>query len=90
MALLALGKYVQALQGSGPPTPLTGHIRLPGGEPVPFSTETLGYQMEITSGFGGTVEVRLDSANAVERAFVALDWEGSTAAGRRARRGRPD
>ena len=76
VALLALGKYVQALQGSGPPTPLTGHIRLPGGEPVPFSTETLGYQMEITSGFGGNVEVRLDSANTVERAFVALDWEG--------------
>ena len=43
---------------------------------MPFSTETLGYQMEITSGFGGNVEVRLDSANAVERAFVALDWEG--------------
>ncbi|MDE2742317.1 MAG: MG2 domain-containing protein [Gemmatimonadota bacterium] len=77
VALLALGKYVQALQqGSGPPAPLTGHIRLPGGEPIPFSTDALGYQQEITSGFGEQVEVRLDSANTVERAFVALDWEG--------------
>ena len=75
-ALLALGKYVRAMQGDGPPAPLTGTIRLPGGEPVPFRTESLGYQVEIASGFGGQVEVRLDSAVTVERVFAALDWEG--------------
>ena len=75
-ALLALGKYVRALQGDGPPAPLTGTIRLPGGEPVPFRTESLGYQVEMAGGFGGQVEVRLDSAVTVERAFAALDWEG--------------
>ena len=70
MALLALGKYVLALQqGNGPPAPLTGHIRLPSGRSVPFSIDGLGYQKEITSGFGGAVEVHLDAANTVERAF---------------------
>ena len=77
VALLALGKYARSLErGSGPPEPLTGSIRLPGGESLPFSTESLGYQLEITSGFGGDAEVRLDSTNPVERAFAALDWEG--------------
>ncbi len=76
MALVALGKYDRALRGGGSPAPLTGTIRLPGGEPVPFRTESLGWQVEIDSGFGGPVEVRLDSAAAVERAFAALDWEG--------------
>ena len=77
VALLALGKYARSLErGSGPPEPLTGSIRLPGGESLPFSTESLGYQLEITSGFGGDAEVRLDSTNSVERAFAALDWEG--------------
>ena len=77
VALLALGKYVLALQqGNGPPAPLTGHIRLPSDRSVPFSIDGLGYQREITSGFGGAVEVHLDAANTVERAFVTLDWEG--------------
>ncbi len=77
VALLALGKYVQSLQqDSDPAASLTGRIRLPGGQLVPFSTDALGYQMELTSGFGAPVEVHLDSANTVERAFVALDWEG--------------
>ena len=75
-ALLALGKYVRAMQGDGPPAPLTGTIRLPGGESVPFRTESLGWQVEIASGFGGQVEVRVDSAVAGERVFAALDWEG--------------
>ena len=43
---------------------------------MPFNIEGLGYQRAITSGFGGEVEVHLDASNAVERAFVALDWEG--------------
>lgn len=77
MTLISLGKYVLALQqGNGSPAPLTGHIRLSGGQSVPFSIEGLGYQREITSGFGGKVEVHLDASNTVERAFVALDWEG--------------
>ncbi len=77
MALLSLGKYVLALQqGNGPSVPLTGHIRLPSGESSPFNIEGLGYQREISSGFGGKVEVHLDASNTVERAFVALDWEG--------------
>ena len=75
-ALMALGRYVRALRGQRPPAPLTGAIRLPGGDSVPFRTEGLGYQVEIDSGFGGQVEVRLDSAVGVERAFAALDWEG--------------
>ena len=48
-ALLALGKYVRALQGDGSPAPITGTIRLPGGESVPFRTESLGYQVEIAA-----------------------------------------
>ena len=75
-ALMALGRYVRALRGQRPPAPITGTIRLPGGEPVPFRAEGLGYRVEIDSGFGGQVEVRLDPAVPVERAFAALDWEG--------------
>ncbi len=75
-ALLALGKYDRALRGDGPPAPISGTILLPGGEAVPFRTESLGYQVEIDSGFGGQVEVLLDSAVGVDRAFAALDWEG--------------
>ena len=77
VALLALGKYVLALQqSSSTSTPLTGHIRLPGGQTVPFSIDGLGYQLEIASGFGGDISVHLDADNAVQRAFAALDWEG--------------
>ena len=43
---------------------------------MPFNVEGLGFQWEISSGFGSEVEVRLDPSNTVARAFVSLDWEG--------------
>lgn len=77
VSLLALGKYVLALQhGNRTVAPLTGRVRLPGGRSVPFNVEGLGFQWEIASGFGSEVEVRLDPSNTVARAFVSLDWEG--------------
>ena len=75
VTLLALGKYLNALEDDGV-SPLTGHILLPTGERLEFHTEELGYQVQITDGFGGEVQVHLDQDLGIERAFVALDWEG--------------
>ena len=72
--LVALGKYLKTLDAQD--TALRGHIRLPDGQQVDFDTRAKGYQLEIAHGFGDSVEVYLDSSSALERAFIALDWEG--------------
>lgn len=75
--LLALGKYLRALEGSTEQTPLiAGTITLPDGEKVKFETESIGYQLDIESGFGKKLKVHLDKKSTVKRAFVILDWDG--------------
>ena len=74
---MALGKYDRALRGGG--SPRASHRNdpaCPAVSPCPSAPRALGWQVEIDSGFGGQVQVRLDSAVAVDRAFAALDWEG--------------
>jgi uncharacterized protein YfaS (alpha-2-macroglobulin family) len=75
--LLAIGKYLQTLEGSqDEPRLIAGSVSLPSGEKVSFKTEEVSYQLEIGSGFGKTVEVYLDEHSTVKRAFVTLDWNG--------------
>ena len=75
--LLAMGKYLQALEGKGGPPPLmAGQILLPGGGQVPFNSRELAFQTSIDSGFGGQVEVLLEPSSSLERVFVRLDWAG--------------
>ena len=75
--LLAMGKYLKALEVDADDTPfMAGSLSLPDGQTVDFQTEAISYQIDIESGFGESVEVRLDQSSTVKRAFVTLDWEG--------------
>jgi alpha-2-macroglobulin len=74
-ALMALGNYHRSIQRGELPE-LIGTIRLPAGEEIPFHTDGRAFHREIESGFGKQVEIRLAPDAGVERAFVALAWEG--------------
>jgi uncharacterized protein YfaS (alpha-2-macroglobulin family) len=75
--LLAMGKYLLALEGSMEQPPLlAGTITLPDGEKVDFNTKEISFQQEIESGFGQTLTIYLDEKSTVQRAFVTLDWNG--------------
>ena len=75
--LLAMGKYLRALEDGTDETPvMMGTLSLPDGQTIDFNTEEISYQVEIESGFGRELEVRLDKNATVKRAFVTLDWDG--------------
>ncbi len=74
-ALLALGKYIRATEGDQP-LRLMGSVTLPGGEVVPFDTDSRFYNVDIESGFGQSVRVQLNPESTVTRAFATLAWSG--------------
>jgi len=75
--LLALGKYLRAMElGADQQHILAGRILLPNGEPVDFSTEALGFELEIDTGFGQDIEITLDDRSTVKKPMAALEWEG--------------
>jgi len=74
-SLMALGNYYRSIQRDELPE-LIGTIDLPGDEQLPFHTDGRAFRREIKSGFGKQLKVRLAPEAGVERAFVALAWEG--------------
>ena len=75
--LLAMGKYLHALEGgSDQKILMAGEISFPEGEALAFETEDFSQQFEITQGFGGDIGVRLDERSTVARAFATLEWDG--------------
>ena len=74
-ALLALGKHIRATEGDQP-LRLTGSVTLPGGEAVPFDSDSRFYNIDIESGFGQSVRVQLNPESTVTRAFATLEWSG--------------
>jgi hypothetical protein len=73
--LLAMGKFLQAVEGEGNPL-MKGKFILPDGKVSEFDTRKRSAGAEISSGFGGEVRVILDPSSTVQRAFAALDWNG--------------
>ena len=74
-ALLALGKHIRATEGDQP-LRLTGSVTLPGGEVVPFDSDSRFYNIDIESGFGQSIRVQLNPESTVTRAFATLEWSG--------------
>lgn len=74
-ALLSLGKHIRATEGDQP-LRLMGSVTLPGGEVVPFDTDSRFYNVDIESGFGQSVRVQLNPESTVTRAFATLEWSG--------------
>lgn len=75
--LLAEGKYLHALEGqSGSKPRLNGTITLPGGEKVPYDTEDISFDLELSEGFGREITVELDKSYSAKRAFSTLSWNG--------------
>lgn len=75
--LLAMGKYIQALdRGAGDKPRLAGQLRLPGDRRIDFDTRQFGYQLDLHSAIGKEIELVLDSKSTVSRAFVTLEWDG--------------
>jgi len=56
-ALLAIGQYLEAVEGHETPV-MKGRIRLPGGRNVPFETADVDFNLVFETGFGEPFEVR--------------------------------
>lgn len=75
-ALLAMGKYLEMSTAGATAPRLSGAVLLPDGETVQFDTDERSVRIPIESGFGGDATVTLDANTDLERAFVAMEWEG--------------
>ncbi len=76
-ALLAMGKYLQKVEGSSTgEARLSGSIELPSGESIAFDTRALNWTYAFEEGFGKKVVLHLDQNSSVNIAFATLTWEG--------------
>ncbi|MCF7928197.1 MAG: hypothetical protein K9L68_04435 [Spirochaetales bacterium] len=84
-SLLAAGNYLDSLgEGSYSADSTSGEsgrlmegtIILQDGERLSFSTRENRHQVELDSGFGGTVRVEPAAGSESSRLFVTLEWEG--------------
>ncbi len=86
-SLLALGKYLRSLEAPG--NRIAGSIFLPDGKTIPFSTEEMVYQIDLTdmvyppdsgtipeSREDSSISIAIDPDSSAKRVFTALAWEG--------------
>ena len=74
--LLALGKYLKALEDKQPDQPrLAGKIRI-GNREILFDTDERIFETEISDGFDQSVVIELSDKTTTKRVFTTLSWDG--------------
>ncbi len=74
-SLLAMGKYINVLNGQTENVKLKGTVILANGEKVAFDSDK-SINLEINSDYGKPVQVILDNESSVKRAYTTLSWNG--------------
>lgn len=76
-ALLALGKYLRALEGANnQPLHVLGTLTLPNDEILNIDTNKPFYTVGLENGFGQNLTLHLDAQTTITRAFATLEWSG--------------
>ncbi|MBN2707819.1 MAG: alpha-2-macroglobulin family protein [Calditrichaceae bacterium] len=76
--LLALGKYMKAIEGDEKKT-LMGQITLSGGKKVSFNVENKPFTYSLENGFGKLLRIELDKRTTTNIAFITLTSSGKPA-----------
>ena len=74
-SLLAMGKYIHALNNQSENIKLKGTVVLPDGNRLAFDTDKT-FNLEIDKGFGKSIQVILDNETSVQKAYTTLTYNG--------------
>ncbi|NIM15392.1 MAG: hypothetical protein GTO45_25725 [Candidatus Aminicenantes bacterium] len=77
-SLLAVGKYIRvnALDERQEKPLMSGYIKLPGKQQIPFETDKIKLTFPVEQGFGQNGKVYISKNSAIKRVIVVVEWDG--------------
>jgi uncharacterized protein YfaS (alpha-2-macroglobulin family) len=77
-SLLAVGKYIgiNSMNDREEKPLMSGYIKLPGKQQIPFETDKVRLTFPVEQGFGQKGKVYISKNSTINRFFVVVEWDG--------------